>query len=312
MTGGVLRRPRRGCRSEIRRSLTRRLLPRRCWSTRNACASIFVVFRVTEWPRRLCLLAVAVWLGASGSAAAIGQPERAIRTAMQAYRAGDFEAAAGAFADAADLRPDNARLLYNAGAAAYRHGDLSGARHLLQESINSGASDQLATAGHLALGHTWMAEAEQLAEAGPGAALPALEGAIESYQRTLRMAPRHDAAAYHLEQARAWLAELQQQQNQQQSQGDQGQQPEQEGDQEQREQQQQQADQEQQPQQPQQPDAGGADQSEAAPAPAATADGGPPEQDADAIAGQIIAAEEAIAALLDRRRRQLEPVARDW
>ena len=154
-----------------------------------------------------------------------------------------------------------------------------------------------------------MAEAEQLAEAGPGAALPALEGAIESYERTLRMAAGHEAAAYHLEQARAWLAELQQQQNQQQSQGDQGQQPEQEGDQEQREQQQQQADQE---QQPQQPDPGGADQSEAAPAPAATADGGPPEQDADAIAGQIIDAEEAIAALLDRRRRQLEPVARDW
>ena len=300
MTGGVLRRPRRGCRSEIRRSLTRRLLTRRCWSTRNTRASIFVVFRVTEWPRRLCLLAAAAWLGAAGSAAAIGQPERAIRNAMHAYRAGDYEAAAGAFADAADLRPGNARLLYNAGAAAYRHGDLSGARRLLQESINSAASDQLATAGHLGLGHTWMAEAEQLAEAGPGAALPALEGAIESYERTLRMAAGHEAAAYHLEQARAWLAELQQQQQQQQqqqSQGEQGQQPEQEGDQEQRE---------------QQPDPGGADQSEAAPAPTATADGGQPEQDADAIAGQIIAAEEAIAALLDRRSRQLEPVARDW
>ena len=312
MTGDVLRRPRRGCWSEIRRSLSRRLVTRRCWSTRNSCASICVVFRVTEWRRRLCLLAVVVWLGVSGSAAAIGQPERAIRNAMQAYRAGDFEAAAGAFAGAAELRPGNAGLLYNAGAAAYRHGDLRGARRLLQESINSGASDQLATAGHLALGHTWMAEAEQLAETGPATALPALEGAIESYQRTLRMAPRHDAAAYHLEQARAWLAELQQQQqqqqNQQQSQGDQGQQPEQEGDQGQRDQQQQ-ADQE---QQPQQPDAGGADQSEAAPAPEATAENGQPEQDADAIARQIIDAEEAIAALLDRRRRQLEPVARDW
>ena len=271
-------------------------------SLANAGASSlagFIVSAVTQWPCRLCLLAAAAWLGAAGSAAAIGQPERAIRNAMHAYRAGDYEAAAGAFADAADLRPGNARLLYNAGAAAYRHGDLSGARRLLQESINSGASDQLATAGHLALGHTWMAEAEQLAENGPATALPALEGAIESYERTLRMAAGHEAAAYHLEQARAWLAELQQQQQQQQqqSQGDQGQQPEQEGDQEQRE---------------QQPDPGGADQSEAAPAPAATADGGQPEQDADAIAGQIIAAEEAIAALLDRRSRQLEPVARDW
>ena len=272
---------------------------------------MFVVFRVTQWRCRLCLLAVAVSLGGGGSAAAIGQPERAIRDAMRAYRAGDYQTAAGAFADAAELRPGNAKLLYNAGASAYRQGDFHRARGLLQASINSGASDRLATAGHLALGHTWMAEAEQLAETGPATALPALEGAIESYQRTLRVAPGHEAAAHHLEQARAWLAELQQQQqqHQQQSQGDQGQQPEQEGDQEQREQQQQREDQE---QREQQPDSGRADQSEAAPAPAATAEGGQPEQDADAIAGQIIAAEEAIAALLDRRSRQLEPVARDW
>ena len=307
MTRNARRRPRRGFRRSIRRGL-----PRECWPTRNAGSSRFNVFRLSQWPCRLGLLVIAAWLGAGGSAAAIGQPERALRNAMHAYRAGDYQTAAGAFADAAELRPGNAKLLYNAGAAAYRQGDLSGARRLLQASINSGATDQLAAAGHLALGHTWMAEAEQLAETGPAAALPALERAIENYQRTLRVADGHEAAAYHLERARAWLDELrrlqQQQQNQQQSQGEQAQQPEQDGEQEQPAQQQQQQDQE---QQPRQPDPGGADQSEAAQAPAAAAEGRQPEQDADDIARQIIAAEEAIAALLDRRR-QLEPVARDW
>ena len=297
MPRGELHAPERGCRHEAGHG--------------HVCASRSIAFRVVAWPCRLCLLTVAVWLGAGGSAAAIGQPERAFRSAMHAYRAGDYQTAAEAFANAADLRPGNAKLLYNAGAAAYRQGDLSRARRLLQESLNKGASEQLATAGHLALGHTWMAEAEQLAETGPAAPLPALEGAIERYERTLRMAPEHEAAAYHLEQARAWLDELrrQQQQSQEQSQGEQERPPEQDGQQEQPVQPQQPPGQE---QQPQQSESGGAEQPEAAESPAATAEGRQTEQDADDVAQQIIAAEEAVAALLDRRRRQLEPVARDW
>ena len=158
------------------------------------------------------MLAVAVWLAVGGGgAAAIGQPERAARAGMAAYRGGDFETAASAFTGAAELRPGNAGLLYNAGAAAYRLGSYGAARRLLQASINGADDDRLAAAGHLAVGHSWMAEAEQLAQTDPAAVPAALEAAIKSYERTLRLNGDRVQAAYHLERARAMLDELRRQ-----------------------------------------------------------------------------------------------------
>lgn len=270
-----------------------------------------------------CLLAVAGWLTAGGgSAAALGQPERAARTGMAAYRAGDYESAAGAFASAAELRPGNAGLLYNAGAAAYRLGSYGAARRLLQAAIGNAAEQRLAAAGHLAVGHSWMAEAEQLVQADPAAAVAALEAAIGSYERTLRLDRDHDAAAYHLERARALLDELrrqmdrqggdsqdngeQQQQQQEQNQSRQQQNQEQQaGESPQEPDQQQPSDQQQQqgPQNQRGQDDGMQQQS---------AEETPSEEEADAVARQIIADEEALAALMERRRQETEPVARDW
>ena len=271
---------------------------------------------------------MALWLavGASG-AAAIGQPERAARAGMAAYRGGDFETAAGAFTSAAELRPGNARLWYNAGAAAYRLGTYGVARRLLQASINGAADDLLAAAGHLAIGHSWMAEAEQLAQSDPAAALAALEAAIKSYERTLRLNRDDDEAAYHLERARAMLDELrrqmagdgagsqdsgEQRQQQEEQQGQQQsrqqqEQPEAESGQEPDEQQQEQQQQQQAPPQDAgQQDAGMQEETAAEPRSAES------DQDADAVARQIIAAEEALAAMMERRRQEMEPVARDW
>lgn len=265
--------------------------------------------------RACCLMAVAGWLAVGGSgAAALGQPERVARIGMSAYHAGDFEAAADAFAGAAELRPGNPGLLYNAGAAAYRLGSYGAARRLLQAAINNAAEDRLAAAGHLAVGHSWMAEAEQLAQTDPAGAMAALESAIKSYERTLRLAGDHDAAAYHLEQARTLLDELRrqmaQQENESQDNGEQQQQPQGQGQQQQQERQdgsEQGADQQQeQPAPPQdqgQQDSGA--QQEMADAPRS-------DEEADAVARQIIAAEEALAAMMERRRQQMEPVARDW
>lgn len=264
-------------------------------------------------PRALCLLAVAGWLAVGGSgAAALGQPERAARTGMSAYHAGDFETAAGAFAAAAELRPGNAGLLYNAGAAAYRLGSFGAARRLWQAAINNAAEDRLAAAGHLAVGHSWMAEAEQLAQTDPAGAMAALESAIKSYERTLRLAGDHESAAYHLERARALLDELRRQMAQQeadsQDDGEQQQQPQGQAPQQQQEQQdgsEQGADQQQQasPQDQGQHDFGAQQE---------TADAPRSDEEADAVARQIIAAEEALAAMMERRRQQMEPVARDW
>ena len=271
-------------------------------------------------PRACCLLAVGVWLAAGGSGAtAVGQPERAARSGVAAYRAGDFETAAGAFANAAELRPGNARLLYNAGAAAYRLGSHGAARRLLQASINSAAEDQLAAAGHLAVGHSWMAEAEPLSQGDPAGAMAALESAIKSYERTLRLAGDHDAAAYHLEQARALLDELRRQMAQdgadsqedgeQQQQGPQQQSRGQQQDQQERSERE--PDQQQQERQQQEAPPQGQGQQEAD-MPQHTAEGPHSEEDADALARQIIAAEEALAAMMERRRQEMEPVTRDW
>ena len=265
------------------------------------------------------LLAVGAWLAAGGGgAAAVGQPERAARTGMAAYRGGDFETAAGAFAGAAELRPGNAGLWYNAGAAAYRLASYGAARRLLQAAINSAAEDRLAAAGHLVVGHSWMAEAEPLAQTDPAAAMAALEAAIKSYERTLRLAGDHDAAAYHLERARTLLDELRRQREQQetdsQDDGEQGQGQGQGQQQEQPQQQPQRQDgSEQGPDQTQQPQAPPPDQGQQdAGMRQETAEESRSEEDADAVARQIIADEEALAAMMEQRRLQMEPVARDW
>ena len=261
------------------------------------------------------MLAVAVWLAAGGSgAAAIGQPERAARAGMAAYRGGDFETAAGAFTSAAEVRPGNAGLLYNAGAAAYRLGSYGVARRLLQASINGADDDRLAAAGHLAVGHSWMGEAEQLAQTDPTAAMAALEAAITSYERTLRLNGDRDQAGYHLERARALLDELRRQMAEDsadsQDGGEQGQQQSRQQQEPQEAESGQDPDQQQQEERQQAPpqDAGQQDagmQQETTGEPRS-------DEEADAVARQIIAAEEALAAMMERRRQEMEPVARDW
>ncbi|MDE0230545.1 MAG: hypothetical protein OXJ62_16965 [Spirochaetaceae bacterium] len=272
------------------------------------------------------MLAVAVWLAVGGGgAAAIGQPERAARAGMAAYRGGDFETAASAFTGAAELRPGNAGLLYNAGAAAYRLGSYGAARRLLQASINGADDDRLAAAGHLAVGHSWMAEAEQLAQTDPAAVPAALEAAIKSYERTLRLNGDRVQAAYHLERARAMLDELRRQMAQDstdsQDNGAQRQQQEQSRQQQEQQQEQQEQQEAESGQDPDQPQQGQQQQQGAPPQDAGEQDTGTQEEmaadlrsdeEADAVARQIIAAEEALAAMMERRRQEMEPVARDW
>ena len=158
-----------------------------------------------------------------------------------------------------------------------------------------------------------MAEAEPLSQGDPAGAMAALESAIKSYERTLRLAGDHDAAAYHLEQARALLDELRRQMAQDgadsQEDGEQQRQGPQQQDQQERSERE--PDQQQQEQQQQEAPPQGQGQQEAD-MPQQTAEGPHSEEDADALARQIIAAEEALAAMMERRRQEMEPVARDW
>ena len=270
--------------------------------------------------RRGVLLAALCWLGAgAGPLGAAG-----VGDGLAAYRAGDYAAAAEVFGAAAEQRPEEPALLYNAGISAYQDGDYAAARASLQQAVNYAARPELAAAGHLALGNTRMMEAERLLQQQPaatGAALQTLEGASASFERALRVAPGHPAAARNLELARMKLDRLrrqppppqQQQQQQQQESGGQEQPP---------------------PGQPEDAPAaansaddddtgegagappsapGAADEQQPPPAGAGQeGDTAPPEQSPEQLARQIIAAEEANAARRRERQSRLQPVPRDW
>ena len=262
------------------------------------------------------LLSVLCWLGAgAATVSAAGRPERAARDGLAAYGAGDYAAAVDAFGAAAQLRPRVPELLYDAGVSAYQLGDYATARAMLQPAISGASRAELAAAGHLALGNIGMREAQQLLQQNPAAAIPALESGIASFERALRVDPDYTAAAHNLELARVLLDELRQQQQQQQS-------PQQDpGGQDQPQQSEQQEGQPP-PSAPQDdegpaPPESGSEQQQQQPAPAP--DGGQeepmestPQQDADQLARQIIAAEEANAELRRRRQLHLLPVQRDW
>ena len=278
--------------------------------------------------RRGLLLAALCWLGAGPLGAA------GVGDGLAAYRAGDFAAAAEVFGAAAEQRPEEPTLLYNAGVSAYQDGDYEAARASLQQAVNYAARPELAAAGHLALGNTRMKEAEHLLQQQPagaaaGAALQLLEGASASFERALRVAPGHPAAARNLELARMQIDLLRRQQPppQQQQQGQQQQQQESGG---------------QEPPPPGQsenaqaaPDGGdeedagddedtgegagapppsGAAEEQPAPQAGAGQEGSaaPPEQTPEELARQIIAAEEANAARRRERQSRLQPVPRDW
>ncbi len=266
--------------------------PRECGQCNGAGARIVLLVMV------LC------WLGASAAeVSAAGRPERAARDGLAAYRAGDYAAALDAFGAAAQLRPRVPELLYDAGVSAYQLGDYDSARAMLRPAISGASRPELAAAGHLALGNIGMREAQQLLQQAPAAAIPALEEGIASFERALRVDPDYAAAAHNLELARMLLDELRQQQQQQQQQQPQ-QSPEQDsGGQEQQQQSE--------PQEGQQPPSTPHDDEGAAPPPPDPTDA-TPRQDADQLARQIIAAEEANAELRRRRQLQLLPVQRDW
>ena len=260
------------------------------------------------------LLSVLCWLGAgAATVSAAGRPERAARDGLAAYGAGDYAAAVDAFGAAAQLRPRVPELLYDAGVSAYQLGDYATARAMLQPAISGASRAELAAAGHLALGNIGMREAQQLLQQNPAAAIPALESGIASFERALRVDPDYTAAAHNLELARVLLDELRQQQQQSPQQDPGGQDQPQQSEQQEG----------QPPPSAPQDDEGpappesGSEQQQQQPAPAP--DGGQeepmestPQQDADQLARQIIAAEEANAELRRRRQLHLLPVQRDW
>ena len=267
---------------------------------------------------RLLAAALCWWVVGGGTLAAAGVGE-----GLAAYRDGNFAAAADVYGAAAEERPEQPALLYNAGISAYRQGDYAAAHSRLQQAVNHASRPDMTAAGHLALGNTRLLEAEQLLQQDPGAApaaMRSLESGIASFERALQVSPDYAAAAHNLELARVRLDALRQQQpppQQQQSGGEAG------SEEQEQQQEQEQGAQEEQEGAPE--DAGAGDEAPAPPAgapeeppepPAESASQdpaeAPPEQDPELLARQIIAAEEAAAEQRRNRESRQQPVARNW
>jgi tetratricopeptide (TPR) repeat protein len=134
-------------------------------------------------------------------------PRERTRAALQAWRAGDYEAADAALAEALAIAPDQPLLQFNAGTGRLAAGQLAEALRLLEEAAASG-DDSLVPDALYNVGNT-------LLDGGNPS------GAVEAYKRALRSDPGHAAAKHNLELA---LRE-----QQQESPSDEGQQQQEEG-----------------------------------------------------------------------------------
>ncbi len=141
-------------------------------------------------------------------------------TALRHYQNGDFTRAQSDFEALAKSQPADPRLRFNAGAAAYRAGNLEAAsRHFLDALASPDL--QLQSDAFYNLGNTQFRVGETAQD--PKTRQQAWEQAVRAFEAALELAPAHTNANHNLDYVRQRLEDLkqQQQQQQQQQQGDQ-------------------------------------------------------------------------------------------
>ncbi len=149
------------------------------------------------------------------SAAGFGDLERGNRF----YRAGKFKEAVEAYQAALRGGTDSPELRYNLGTALLQLGQYAEAEQQFRAALNA-VDPELRERTFYNLGNRFLGASR--AEPGPDKQGPLLKGAIEAYERALRIDPQDVEAKWNLEMA---LRDERQRQQQQQSQGGGGQQP---------------------------------------------------------------------------------------
>jgi len=145
-------------------------------------------------------------------------PLRAPASAGSAYRAfhdGDYTSAQAEYERLARESPEDARLRFNAGAAAYRARAFPRAAEHFTGALRS-RDVALQQQAYYNLGNARYAEGDALPE--PQARSQAWQQAIRSYESALKLRPDDPDARHNLDLVRRRLEELQQQQKQEQQQ----------------------------------------------------------------------------------------------
>jgi Ca-activated chloride channel homolog len=148
-------------------------------------------------------------------------------TARRLFEAGRYREARTEYERLLDEKPDDVRLRYNAGAAAYRSEDYAGALAHFEAALR--AEDvQLQQQAYYNLGNTLYRAGEPVED--PQEKIAAWEKSVQSYESALKLHPQDADAQHNLELVRKRLEELKQQQPQQQQQNQQQQDKEQKDD----------------------------------------------------------------------------------
>jgi len=138
-----------------------------------------------------------------------------VKAGIDAYKNGDFETAAKAFAEADAKQPDNPRIVFNRAAVLAAQGDVKQAEQLWGE-VAASPDPSLAALADYNLGCIAANTARTFLGAHPEEASvedrqrgrKLLEEAIAYYRNCLKLDSQHDNARYNLEMIRLWTAQM--------------------------------------------------------------------------------------------------------
>jgi len=172
--------------------------------------------------RAAATLAPAVRLAAVTSTAllAVLLATRALASpsaAEKAYAAGAYEEALRQYREAAQAAPDDSRLHFNAGAAAYRAGKHDEAAQAFTKALES-RDVSLQQRAYYDLGNARFRLFEAAAKSAPEQGRTALEQAVKAYEGALALGPQDEDARFNLDVAKARLEDLKREQEQEKKQ----------------------------------------------------------------------------------------------
>jgi Ca-activated chloride channel homolog len=133
-------------------------------------------------------------------------------TALRKYDSGKFKEAQREYQRLLESRPGDARLHYNAGAAAYQAEEFAEAAKHFGASLTS-PDLELQERSFYNLGNTFYRVGEQQTE--PGKKIENWEQSVRQYEGALKLNPKDPDAQFNLELVKKKLEELKQQQSQQ-------------------------------------------------------------------------------------------------
>ena len=165
-------------------------------------------------PRGVLLAVLCLFL-VNLSGMASGDAVEKVRQGVAHFRAGDYEKAAGAFADADVARPDDDRIAFDRACAYAARGDTQKAAELFRSAAMSREAE-LSAACHYNLGSLRGAEARATFGENPEEAavevrhegLALLNRAVGHYRDCLELEPDHVDARHNLEVIRLWIKHM--------------------------------------------------------------------------------------------------------